>query len=353
MEAGSPYPYFMGHLLSPEEQNMKAMIINSIRNLYERGVPLYTKLELKLVADQMALYAEGRLPNKTLAVTDLNGRVVQMPVDDSISVFNTPGGTRLKLDEKPTISYRTIQDLTDEAHSISWNPQNAFLPLNLVFHYHPVDSAGRNLRLSCHFSVPVLSEIFANAKKEWESTTHYAALKGLFATHANLHKARKVVGFALGELVWGNQYGRGHDYSLTQYALLLSLRELVMEHSGNVDVPCVAQDPALSTNAITALNNAGIGVAEDPYGFLEVDDLTIVVSISPNIPIKQIITEIARPVGIIWIPGSIEEEGNSPITDPTSARVEAMLDQEYVELGFPGCELLREAEFYMKNYVES
>lgn len=39
---------------------------------------------------------------------------------------------------------------------------------------------------------------------------------------------------------------------------------------------------------------------EDPRGWLEVDEHSILLSIAPNVPVKEIIADIARPAAIIW-----------------------------------------------------
>lgn len=44
----------------------------------------------------------------------------------------------------------------------------------------------------------------------------------------------------------------------------------------------------------------GIVPVEDPNGFLEVNENTIVFSQFPNVPIRQIIADIARPAMMIW-----------------------------------------------------
>jgi hypothetical protein len=48
------------------------------------------------------------------------------------------------------------------------------------------------------------------------------------------------------------------------------------------------------------LDEAGIEVIEDPRGWLEVDEHSIVLSIASNVPSKEIIADISRPAVIIW-----------------------------------------------------
>ncbi len=55
-----------------------------------------------------------------------------------------------------------------------------------------------------------------------------------------------------------------------------------------------------------------IKVLDHPIsGFLEVDEASVVVSIAPNVPVKQIVSDISTPAMILWnVPGSIPERGD-------------------------------------------
>jgi hypothetical protein len=89
--------------------------------------------------------------------------------------------------------------------------------------------------------------------------------------------------------------------SAAQYALLLTIQKLLQEadqiHS---KIPCYAQDPVYTDPDKIVLKESGIEVVEDPRGSLEMDDDSIVFSCAPNVPVKQIVTDIARRVILIW-----------------------------------------------------
>ncbi|KAG7044741.1 hypothetical protein JMJ77_0004203 [Colletotrichum scovillei] len=101
----------------------------------------------------------------------------------------------------------------------------------------------------------------------------------------------------------------------------------------------------------------GIRVLDGHRGFLEVDDKTLVFSIKPSVPVKQIITELARPAMIIWDAMSGDERNDdernpdkwqlltenskrlwhSPFgVDPDSSRTRKMLGEEYLACPFLG-----------------
>ncbi|KAJ4423725.1 hypothetical protein N0V82_001611 [Gnomoniopsis sp. IMI 355080] len=101
--------------------------------------------------------------------------------------------------------------------------------------------------------------------------------------------------------------------STAQYALVLMLRDLLARrpqlqqldaveaspggsHSRTMtEVSCFAQDPIHTDVDKQILLEHGITVVDDPRGFLKVDDASIVVSLSSDIPVQEIIADIARP----------------------------------------------------------
>jgi hypothetical protein len=90
-----------------------------------------------------------------------------------------------------------------------------------------------------------------------------------------------------------------------QHALMLTIRDILENRPGQSSeqaktIQCFAQDPLYTEADEAVLGNAGITVLRDPRAFLEVDDQTLVISFAPNIPVRQIIADIARPALMIW-----------------------------------------------------
>lgn len=88
--------------------------------------------------------------------------------------------------------------------------------------------------------------------------------------------------------------------SYIQHALLLTLRKWLADREGTEDVVCYAQDPGYRSVDEEVLKEHGVEVIEDPRAWLEIDDESIVFSVSPNVPVKEIVADIARPAIIIW-----------------------------------------------------
>lgn len=154
-----------------------------------------------------------------------------------------------------------------------------------------------------------------------------------------------------------------------QHALILTLRDMLQASQPGVQIKCLAQDPAYTEVDKTVLSEVGITVVDDPQGFLEVDDQSVVLSFSPNVPVRQIITDLARPVILAWdtvlgeeammtrwakvfeppkTHGSAEEL-EACICDPESSRVRAMIQEEYVQVEKLDGKAFGEASVYIRS----
>lgn len=96
--------------------------------------------------------------------------------------------------------------------------------------------------------------------------------------------------------------------SIAQHAAIITLRDVLRTRNPGAHVQCFAQDPAYSDDDKTVLQRAGITVLEDPRAFCEVDDSSIVLSAYPNIPVRQVVMDIARPAIMIWNKVTSEQE---------------------------------------------
>ncbi|XWW92120.1 hypothetical protein V2A60_000042 [Cordyceps javanica] len=119
-----------------------------------------------------------------------------------------------------------------------------------------------------------------------------------------------------------------------QHALLLALRDFLLseKHSG---MNCFAQDPNYTDTDRKILRSLDVAVLDDPRAFLQVDDGSVVVPIAPNIPVRQIITDIARPAILLWDRVCEENWHEALLADAVSPRVAAMIRDDYVEVPIP------------------
>lgn len=108
-----------------------------------------------------------------------------------------------------------------------------------------------------------------------------------------------IISFGSGTFT-GNVKADWRTHSTFQHASLLTLREFVRETLGDVDdIKILAQDPAYTQVDKDVLTERRIDILEDPDGFLELDDRSIVVSCALAAPIKQIVMDLCRPLMLI------------------------------------------------------
>jgi hypothetical protein len=141
-------------------------------------------------------------------------------------------------------------------------------------------------------------EFFRSKLVAWRTSRTFSKLRTTLQSIEILPEIRKIVAFACAPFSYGHQEGWA-DRPATQHTMLLTLGDILRENKDN-SIECFAQDPAYTEIDKLVLRDSGIKVLDDPKGFLEVDDSTLVVSICAGLPVKQIISDIARPGIMIW-----------------------------------------------------
>ena len=145
-------------------------------------------------------------------------------------------------------------------------------------------------------SVSEVRRRFNVSKGGWEASEQCAQLRDVINSLTIPSKLSKIVGFALSYMYISPGVSR---QSMVQHSLLLSLREW-LSRGDPEKLPCYVQDPMYSDHDKSILQSEGVAVVDDPMGFLEMDDENVVVSIYPNVFVKEIVADICRPVLIIW-----------------------------------------------------
>lgn len=160
-------------------------------------------------------------------------------------------------------------------------------------------STGQLCRNPRTISIEDAYSCFETAKKQWEESEQCVQLRTLLDSVELGHHIDKIVAFACGNMSSKTEDERsGPSY---QHSLMLTLRDIVLSRKEPPStVACFAQDPAYSDIDKAILQRSGVKVLEDPDGFIEVDESTIVLSFSPNVPVQQVIADIAKPYMMIW-----------------------------------------------------
>ncbi|KAH7133816.1 hypothetical protein EDB81DRAFT_859313 [Dactylonectria macrodidyma] len=324
-----------------KEDEERAKVTDKVWKLYNAGIPLFTMALLKDVEAQLASQAE------TIFIEGIDG--VRYPQ------YTTPRGADLQ-GKIPHISFNDIQRFVDRPPGTPVSPNSAYC--SLAIRYSSPDT--RQVKDTEEDAIAVLKEHW----QIWEESDACRQLKETLNSVPIPESITKVVCFALGSLV---PIGDWPERSYTQHAAALTMVDVLKARTG-CDIQCYAQEPIYTDICRKILGSHGIKVLDGVKGFLEVDETTLVFSVSPNIPVKQIITDLARPAIMVWNrvrpekPGKTEwtkqrygSDGGfmwmSPhSTDPDSPRVRDMVEKEYLRLPFPNDqERMGDLEIYVRK----
>lgn len=209
------------------------------------------------------------------------------------------------LSGEPCIRYHNIQNLMDVFEGNPLSPEIAFCTLHIYQRTtKEVDDSEDSQTV---VTEDMVKDKFNAIVDEWEKSKQCQDLLDvLWAT--DLSNVKQIIAFSCGrmsEFKWERPTRR----SMHQHALVLTLRKTLQgkESPGEQpSIPVWAQDPAYREIDTSILAESEISVLDDPDGFIKADDSTLVLSISSNACVKQIITDICRPAAIIW--NTVEEK---------------------------------------------
>lgn len=147
-------------------------------------------------------------------------------------------------------------------------------------------------------SVESTRDLFKRSKMAWEQSEMCEQLKGILKSAKLPRGIRKIIGLACGSFSIIGHESRNLQRSATQNALLLTLLHALQE--GDATIACFSQDPVHTSSDRAVLLDSGIQPLDDPHGILEIDDSSVVFSTAPDLPVKEIVADIARPAILIW-----------------------------------------------------
>ncbi|KAJ7839274.1 hypothetical protein B0H13DRAFT_1650268 [Mycena leptocephala] len=302
-----------------------------VQVLYNAGVPFFTKEAIQDVK-------EDGTTDDHVFIPALDGNKVEFPVNKGQLVENytfmwksVPEKQELVIG-KPYLGYHTIPNLANGEHHT--DDSVVYLPYQLIHETFWRHTETKE-RVSS-FPSPTDEEtnlLFHRLKIEFEASDDFREISSVMKSPAIPSGIRKIVAFACGS----PSAGPGCIPCVMQHILVLALKDMLSGKNGNAAViQCLAQDPIHSDMDKQLLGKHGITVLDDPRGFLQLDESSIVISITPNIPVKQIVTDLARPAVIIW--SSISGDpiySTAQWTDPESPRLLDMTRKEYTKFEFP------------------
>ncbi|KAK4454473.1 hypothetical protein QBC34DRAFT_471400 [Podospora aff. communis PSN243] len=259
--------------------------------LFLDGCPVFTRRNLKHMALVRDLVVDAQY----------NGSWPKIPVE--IPVFNGWSGPRnytfeARLDYTPFLRARKYCQAGKDSDFIR----------------------GASERL--HEFIPA-SERF----REFIPASEYFPLKIKFARLAKEIPPRidNIVAFDCGNITPVDS--NSTDPSTAQYRFILGLARWFKLKNSRIFV----QDPRCTRNNNAAITSCGIQVVDEPQGFLQVNPASVVFCCNSELPVRDIIVDIALPAVLIWNDESWPEESGSPSCYPTSQRLRETLEENYIK----------------------
>ncbi|KAE9367475.1 hypothetical protein N431DRAFT_561440 [Stipitochalara longipes BDJ] len=314
--------------------------LSKIKEMYAGGVPFFTKDSIREVHQQLLKAKTG----DKVWVLDLDGAKSDFTINIG-KVFHEPDSETEDIQTHAHIHYQSLQALlwkTDELDDVDF----CTMPI-----YHRLHTRNKITKEFCGNSTerPDLpreeaEEFFRNSCEEWEASEPCKQLRSILESTKIPVGITKIVAFACSTfscIFPKPYYSRGGARPATQHALILTLLDILSKKNDGVarNITCYAQDPIYSSLDKEILQQSGIQILDDPVGFLEVDESTVVLSFCPNVCVRQVVCDIARPAMMIW--DSIrwnEDEMSEELgrrTDPDSPRLKKMIQDDYDEFKMP------------------
>jgi hypothetical protein len=161
--------------------------------------------------------------------------------------------------------------------------------------------------------------VFATALQIWEESEVWAQIKATLLSASTATSIRNIIGLGCGTMALPDGIPHFSYSSSFQHAFLLTTQQLLQEKCDH-KIMCGVQDPAYTDRDTSVLKYREIKILKNPEAFLEIDDSSLVFACAPNVPVKQIVTDIARPAMLIWdrvdkedLPGGVLLYGVLPI----------------------------------------
>ncbi|KAG7290352.1 hypothetical protein NEMBOFW57_000352 [Staphylotrichum longicolle] len=267
--------------LTPEKLKTEAThACELLQAHYNAGRPFFSKAQLRDLAEQL--------------VRGLDGRAVSFPVEIGKDHGCHPRGPEFRIiATAPALRY-----CPPAAPPAVFHPSLALLPVEIAFTTKISSSSSFSVvepAPACSsVSAATVSARLALARQEQRDCVARlcALLKPVLPEGTD-----KVVAFACGTMgSVGDGGGDGGEEekgleemvgrSTAQHALTLQVRDLLRDCAGRDagDVRCYAQDPGYTVVDEQVLGKEGVDVVDDPEGFLEVDEASVVISVCPNVP---------------------------------------------------------------------
>ncbi|PLN83144.1 hypothetical protein BDW42DRAFT_165395 [Aspergillus taichungensis] len=276
-----------------------------IDQLYEAGMPFFTKQSIREVSNQ--LQRSSQCGDK-ITVRGVDGVGVEFDVltGETRKGFES-GGFEHEIQD-PYIVYCARVHMTQSLLRWHGNLQEATCSLRIA---HWMSRRKKDTKEPAyHYALrdsQVVRESFRTTRESWETSQMSIDLGTTVESIPKTLNIDKVLGFSCGSMSIDRNFSR----SEFQHALLLTVRDWMRVRNRSSKISCYVQDPVYTSIDQSILKESGVTVLDDPQGLLKIDESSVVFSCSSNIPIKEIVADIARPAVLIWEHVGEEDEESS------------------------------------------
>jgi hypothetical protein len=297
-------------------------ICSPINAIYDAGTPFFTKAairELVQTIDKSGIRPVQTVPlSLHFSIVGIDNKTVNIPIhlgvrDPATARWPPSDDGSVWINTNLDIEFRPADYLTSLSfmHILDFDPDTAFLTMRV----HPVasriiPSTGEVLPFSPDEAVKIrpAPEIRATLQEEMSKWNASAACHALIATFqaeadaGRLPHVDKIVAFACHRLSTPERAER----VAAEHAIVLSIRDFFTQRlnaavtATATAVPCYSQDPVYEDVDREVLAELGVTVLEHPRAFLEVDESSVVFAQAPDIAVRQVVADLARPAVMVW-----------------------------------------------------
>jgi hypothetical protein len=182
-------------------------------------------------------------------------------------------------------------DLQDLAYRLSFG-HPPLLPFQFFASDLPVDTTCGPIEPDDHRKA-------SDWRAEWEASDFSRKLTSFFAGHSKNATQRidQIVCFGLGMPVSQSQ-PRALRRSYVQHLAACTIRDLLAEYQSGKKPKVYAQEPGYKSKDIAYLaDQFDMTVLEDPEGFRVLDGNTFVITVAPNVPVRQVAFDMTHECG--------------------------------------------------------
>ncbi|RAL13433.1 uncharacterized protein BO97DRAFT_413415 [Aspergillus homomorphus CBS 101889] len=186
--------------------------------------------------------------------------------------------------------------ITQACSESSLNPASycRVLPMHVKQYLYP--GTGEIMQLP-PINPEIILDLLEEAINDWETSNAWTTVKETLIAVRSRHTIDNLVAFSCGSIF--GEFAAG-----IQHAMLLLIMNLFGVGGGDglceELLACSVQDPNYKEWDKETLMALDMKVVDDPQGFLDVEDESIVFTCASDVPVKEIVLEIARPAIIIW-----------------------------------------------------